>query len=287
MFFLTSGESKFYIGLDDDLMKIFAGDTITKVYNTLGADENMPIESRILTRAVESAQKKVEGRNFSIRKNVLKYDDVMNVQREIIYRERRQVLDGENVSDSIKNMITSVADETVNMYIDNDKNSVNVESLDTEIKNTFAIEMLDYIKENEEEPEKISEQLQKLALDKYQEKEEEIGSEDLRELERVVLLKVVDEKWMDHIDNMDELKNGIGLRAYGQQDPVVKYRTEGGDMFDEMNADIKADVTKIMMNIRKQGELKRHETVRIFRDFSIGKCNSSGYEFLVQQRIGM
>ena len=233
------GESKFYIGLDDDLMKIFAGDTITKVYNTLGADENMPIESRILTRAVESAQKKVEGRNFSIRKNVLKYDDVMNVQREIIYRERRQVLDGENVSDSIKNMITSVADETVNMYIDNDKNSVNVESLDTEIKNTFAIEMLDYIKENEEEPEKISEQLQKLALDKYQEKEEEIGSEDLRELERVVLLKVVDEKWMDHIDNMDELKNGIGLRAYGQQDPVVKYRTEGGDMFDEMNADIK------------------------------------------------
>ena len=216
------GESKFYIGLDDDLMKIFAGDTITKVYNTLGADENMPIESRILTRAVESAQKKVEGRNFSIRKNVLKYDDVMNVQREIVYRERRQVLDGENVSDSIKNMITSVADETVNMYIDNDKNSVNVESLDTEIKNTFAIEMLDYIKENEEEPEKISEQLQKLALDKYQEKEEEIGSEDLRELERVVLLKVVDEKWMDHIDNMDELKNGIGLRAYGQQDPVVK-----------------------------------------------------------------
>ena len=111
------------------------------------------------------------------------------------------------------------------MYIDNYKNSVNVESLDTEIKNTFAIEMLDYIKENEEEPEKISEQLQKLALDKYQEKEEEIGSEDLRELERVVLLKVVDEKWMDHIDNMDELKNGIGLRAYGQQDHVVKYRT--------------------------------------------------------------
>ena len=170
-----AGESRFYIGLDDDLMKIFGGDTITKVYNTLGADENMPIESRILTKAVESAQKKVEGRNFSIRKNVLKYDDVMNVQREIIYRQRRQVLDGENVSDSIKNMITSVADETVNMYIDNDKNSVNVESLDTEIKNTFAIEMLDYIKENEEEPEKISEQLQKLALDKYQEKEEEIG----------------------------------------------------------------------------------------------------------------
>ena len=257
------GESKFYIGLDDDLMKIFAGDTITRVYNTLGADEDMPIEARILTKAVENAQKKVEGRNFAIRKNVLKYDDVMNVQREIIYKERRQVLDGENISDSIESMMMQVADETVNMFVEGEDNSLNVGSLDTEIKNTFGIEMTDYIKENKEEPEKISEELQKRAIAKYKEKEEEIGSDDLRELERVVLLKVVDEKWMDHIDNMDELKNGIGLRAYGQQDPVVKYRTEGGDMFDEMNADIKVDVTKILMNIRKQGQLKRHETARI------------------------
>ena len=257
------GESKFYIGLDDDLMKIFAGDTITRVYNTLGADEDMPIESRILTKAVENAQKKVEGRNFAIRKNVLKYDDVMNVQREIIYKERRQVLDGENISDSIESMMMQVADETVNMFVEGEENSLNVGSLDTEIKNTFGIEMTDYIKENKEEPEKISEELQTRAIAKYKEKEEEIGSDDLRELERVVLLKVVDEKWMDHIDNMDELKNGIGLRAYGQQDPVVKYRTEGGDMFDEMNADIKVDVTKILMNIRKQGQLKRHETARI------------------------
>ena len=256
------GESKFYIGLDDDLMKIFAGDTITKVYNTLGADEDLPIESRLLTRAVESAQKKVEGRNFAIRKNVLKYDDVMNVQREIIYRERRQVLDGENISDSIENMFVEVADETVNTFIEED-GTVSVESLDTEIKNLFGIDMLEEIKQNAQEPETISEKLQEKALAKYKEKEEEIGSDDLRELERVVLLKVVDEKWMDHIDNMDELKNGIGLRAYGQQDPVVKYRTEGGDMFDQMNADIKVDVTKILMNIRKQGELKRHETARI------------------------
>ena len=257
------GESKFYIGLDDDLMKIFAGDTITKIYNTLGADEDLPIEARILTRAVESAQRKVEGRNFAIRKNVLKYDDVMNVQREIIYRQRRQVLDGENVSDSIQDMITSVADETVMTFVEGEDGTVNVESLDTEIKNIFGMDMSEFIKENREEPEKISEELQEKAIAKYKEKEEEIGSDDLRELERVVLLKVVDEKWMDHIDNMDELKNGIGLRAYGQQDPVVKYRTEGGDMFDEMNADIKVDVTKILMNIRKQGELKRHETARI------------------------
>ncbi|MBR3002135.1 MAG: preprotein translocase subunit SecA [Clostridia bacterium] len=257
------GESKFYIGLDDDLMKIFAGDTITKVYNTLGADEDMPIESRILTKAVENAQKKVEGRNFAIRKNVLKYDDVMNVQREIIYSQRRQVLDGENISDSIENMILSVADETVNTFVEGENNTVNVESLDTEVKNTFGIEMTDFIKANKENPEKISQELQDKAMARYKEKEEMIGNDDLRELERVVLLKVVDEKWMDHIDNMDELKNGIGLRAYGQQDPVVKYRTEGGDMFDEMNADIKVDVTKILMNIRKQGELKRHETAKI------------------------
>ena len=260
------GESKFYIGLDDDLMKIFAGDTITRVYNTLGADEDMPIEARILTKAVENAQKKVEGRNFAIRKNVLKYDDVMNVQREIIYGQRRRVLDGEDVTESIKDMMLSVADETVMMFVEDEENTLNVESLDTEIKNIFGIDMFDFIKANKEDPQKISEELQNRTIAKYAEKEKEVGSKDLRELERVVLLKVVDEKWMDHIDNMDELKNGIGLRAYGQQDPVVKYRTEGGDMFDEMNADIKVDVTKILMNIRKEGELKRQQTVKITKE---------------------
>ncbi|MBO6233162.1 MAG: preprotein translocase subunit SecA [Clostridia bacterium] len=256
------GESKFYIALEDDMMKIYGGPKIAQIFDFMKVDENMPIDSKMITKQLESAQKKVEGRNFAIRKNVLKYDDVMNVQREIIYRERRQVLDGENISDSIQNMFTEVAENTVNTFIEED-GSVGVESLDTEIKNIFGIDMLDTIKTNVEEPEKISEELQEKALAKYKEKETEIGSDDLRELERVVLLKVVDEKWMDHIDNMDELKNGIGLRAYGQQDPVVKYRTEGGDMFDEMNADIKVDVTKILMNIRKQGTLKRHETARI------------------------
>ncbi|MBR0490562.1 MAG: preprotein translocase subunit SecA [Clostridia bacterium] len=259
------GESKFYIALEDDMMKIYGGPKIAQIFDFMKVDENMPIDSKMITKQLESAQKKVEGRNFAIRKNVLKYDDVMNVQREIIYRERRQVLDGENISDSIQNMFTEVADSTVNTFVEND-GTVSVESLDTEIKNIFGIDMLDTIKANVEEPEKISEELQEKALAKYKEKEEEIGSDDLRELERVVLLKVVDEKWMDHIDNMDELKNGIGLRAYGQQDPVVKYRTEGGDMFDEMNADIKVDVTKILMNVRKQGTLKRHETARITKE---------------------
>ena len=258
------GESKFYIGLDDDLMKIFGGNAITKVYNTLGADENMPIEAKMISKAVENAQKKVEGRNFSIRKNVLKYDDVMNVQREIIYRQRRQVLDGENMSENISNMINSVAEEIVGMYVEGEEgNSLNIESLNTEILNTFGIDMLDFLKEHKKDINAVTEELEKQAHSKYEEKEQEIGSEQMRELERVVLLKVVDEKWMNHIDSMDELKNGIGLRAYGQQDPVVKYRMEGMDMFEEMTANIKVDVVKILMNIRKQGEVRRQETAKI------------------------
>ena len=257
------GESKFYIGLDDDLMKIFGGDMITKVYNTLGADENMPIDSKMISNAVENAQKKVEGRNFSIRKNVLKYDDVMNAQREIIYKQRRQVLDGENIHDSIINMIEFVSDVIPSMYVEGESEEINIESLNAEITNIFGIDMLDYIKENKTNSNAISEELKKRALDIYNKKEEEISSEQMRELERVVMLKVVDEKWMNHIDSMDELKNGIGLRAYGQKDPVVQYRLEGFDMFDEMVNDIKFDVTKILMHIRQQGEAKRQETVKI------------------------
>ena len=257
------GESRFYIGLDDDLMKIFGGDVITKVYNTLGADENMPIESKIISNAVENAQKKVESRNFTIRKNVLKYDDVMNAQREIIYKQRRQVLDGENIHDNIISMIEFVADELPGIYVEHESNKVNVESLNNDIMNIFGLDMQDFVKEHQESSEEISEELKKKALESYKEKEEEITSEQMRELERVVMLKVVDEKWMNHIDSMDELKNGIGLRAYGQKDPVVQYRLEGFDMFDEMVNDIKVDVTKILMHVRAGGEAKRQETVKI------------------------
>ena len=259
------GESKFYIGLDDDLMKIFGGDAITRVYNTLGADENMPIQSRMISKAVENAQKKVEGRNFSIRKNVLKYDDVMNVQREIIYNQRREVLDGKDIHENIVNMITTIAEETVSTYIEGeDGKAVNAESLNTEISNIFGIDMAEFINTHEKDSNAIIEELEKQATEKYQAKEEEITSEKMRELERVVMLKVVDEKWMNHIDSMDELKNGIGLRAYGQQDPVVKYRTEGMDMFEEMVTNIKLDVVKILMNIRKQnGDVKRQEAAKI------------------------
>ncbi len=257
------GESRFYIGLDDDLMKIFGGDMITKVYNTLGADENMPIESKMISNAVENAQKKVESRNFTIRKNVLKYDDVMNAQREIIYKQRREVLDGENIHDSIINMVEFVAESLPGVYVEPETNKVNVESLTNEIFNIFGFDMTVFVKEHNEDANAIAEELKKKALEEYSKKEEEITSEQMRELERVVMLKVVDEKWMNHIDSMDELKNGIGLRAYGQKDPVVQYRLEGFDMFDEMVNDIKVDVTKILMHIRQAESARRTETVKI------------------------
>ena len=256
------GESKFYIGLDDDLMKIFGGEMITKVYNTIGMDENVPIENKIISNAVESAQKRVEGRNFSIRKNVLKYDDVMNAQREIIYKQRRQVLDGENINQNILNMIKSLAEEVVMQQFAGEK-EVNEEALNTNIKNIFGLDISDFVKENSKDQNAIVENLQETALAEYAKKEEEIGSAQLRELERIVMLKVVDQKWMDHIDSMDELKDGIGLRAYGQQDPVVKYRIEGMDMFDEMILDIKHDVVQLLMNLRKNEEVKREEAAKI------------------------
>ena len=187
----------------------------------------------------------------------------MNAQREIIYKQRRQVLDGENIHDSIVNMIEFVADNLPSMYVEGESGELNIESLNTEILNVFGIDMLKDIKENKNNIDKISEILKNKAAEIYKQKEEEITSDKMRELERVVMLKVVDEKWMNHIDSMDELKNGIGLRAYGQKDPVVQYRLEGFDMFDEMINDIKFDVTKILMHIREQANNQRQETVKI------------------------
>ncbi len=255
------GESRFYIGLDDDLMKIFGGDAVTKVFNVLGADENIPIESKMITKSVETAQKRVEGRNFSIRKNVLNYDDVMNVQREIIYKQRREVLDGEDLKDKVLNMIDTVAEDIVNMYFADE--TVNKEALMQDITVTFGIDKIHSLKEEEPKQAEVINELKETAHELYAQKEADFGSEALRELERVVTLKIVDEKWMDHIDNMDELKNGIGLRAYGQKDPVVQYRIEGFDMFDEMVASIKVDVVKFLLNARKREGVQRQETTKI------------------------
>ena len=260
------GESKFYIGLDDNLMKIFGGDRVTKVYSALNVDENMPIEVRMISKAVENAQKKVEGRNFSIRKNVLKYDDVMNVQREEIYSQRKQVLDGMDLSSVISNYIDWVARATVETYHESDekgKLTLNIEALSNEIVSTFGINMLDELKDKSEDVEAIISSLQEKAHEKYAEKEKEIEAEQLREIERIVMLKVVDQKWMDHIDNMDELRKGIGLQGWGQKDPVVQYRIVGTEMFDEMIEAIKVDVVKLLMNLRQQKDLRRSETAKI------------------------
>ena len=284
------GESKFYIGLDDDLMKIFGGDMITNVYNTLGADENMPIQSKMLSKAVENAQKKVEGRNFTIRKNVLQYDDVMNTQREIIYKQRREVLDGENLKSSIEKIIDTVANKLVSAYTT--ENGINKEPFMQDVVTTFGITILNSLgmednnnlEQNQSgtteekasstkanktskmsiKPEEVTKELTEKAHQKYAQKEQEFGENVLRELERVVMLKIVDERWMDHIDAMDELKDGIGLRAYGQKDPVVQYRIEGFDMFDQMIEDIQLNVVKVLMNARKrEGAPTRHESVKI------------------------
>lgn len=255
------GESRFYISLDDDLMKIFGGSIITKVYNKIGVSDDMPIESRILTKTVESSQKKVEGRNFSIRKNVLQYDDVMNKQRVIIYKQRREVLDGESLSTEIGNMIDAVVNTIVPQYITEE--SKDIEGLKKEIFTEFGIESLDILKQEKFEAEDVIKELSEKAHNIYNTKSEKFG-ESMRELERVITLKIVDEKWMEHIDNMDELKNGVGLRAYAQKDPVVVYRMEGFDMFDEMIYAIQYDVVKLLMHVTERDEgAQRQQTSEI------------------------
>ena len=252
------GESRFYIALDDDLMKIFGGDMITNLYNTLNADEDMPIAASFLSRAVETAQKKVEGQHFSIRKRVLQYDDVMNIQREIIYKQRREVLDGKDLQESIHNMIEYAVSYVVSKHAGEE---LNKEALLVEARNTLNINRIDSI--NSGDIAKIQEELEEKVFELYAAKEKEFTPEHLREIERVVLLKVVDQKWMNHIDAMDELKNGIGLRAYGQKNPVDQYRIEGSDMFDEMVADIKLDVAKILLHIEKAENVERKSNIRI------------------------
>ena len=254
------GESRFYIALDDNLMKIFGGDMITSVYNALKADENMPIEMGLLSKTVENAQRRVEGKHFSIRKNVLQYDDVMNTQREIIYKQRREVLDGENLKDRIIKMMSSVIEEIVNTH--HTELAVNQESLIAELKSILNVDLKPEELERET-AESLIEKLDNIVKERYEAKEKEIGEEQLREIERIVMLKIVDQKWMDHIDSMDELKDGIGLRAYGQKDPVALYKIEGFDMFEQMVSDIKTDVVKILLHLEKVEKIERVQTAKI------------------------
>ena len=217
----------------------------------------MPIEMGMISKAVENAQKRVEGRHFSIRKHVLQYDDVMNTQREIIYKQRKEVLDGENLKDQIQKMMHSVVEEVVTTH--ETEEGVDKEGLRTEAKAILNIELED-INNN---PQELIEEISNKVIESYDAKEKEIGEKELRELERVVMLKVVDQKWMDHIDSMDELKDGIGLRAYGQKDPVALYKIEGFDMFEQMTNDIKIDVVKILTHIKGIQNTERKQTVKI------------------------
>ena len=246
------GESRFYLALEDDLLRLFGGDRITKLMDNLNVDEDMPLETKMLSSVIESAQKRVEGRNFSIRKNVLNYDDVMNAQREEIYSERDKVLAGEDIKDQIISMLTESIDNNTAIFLGetDDHSEWNMTGLRnhylgwmiTPADLTFTPEQLQKMSRQD-----ISDKLKAIALKKYNDKEARLGSEDMRRLERLVLLRVVDTKWMNHIDAMDELRKGIGLRSYAQRNPVVEYRIEGYNMFDEMVASIREDTAHLML----------------------------------------
>lgn len=251
------GESCFFLSVEDDLMRIFAGDRLENMMKTLNVEETMPIESKMLTKIIESSQKKVEGNNFSIRKNVLNYDDVMNTQREIIYKQRSEVLDGEDIHESISKMIEDLINSTVNTYLadEDERSDWNMVGLkDFFLGWLIGQEDLTF---TEEELASVTKQdiitaLNTKATEIYQAKEEEYGTDVMRELERVILLKVVDTKWMAHIDDMEELKKGISLRSYGQKNPVIEYRYEGFEMFDAMVESIREDTIRMLLTVKLQ-----------------------------------
>lgn len=259
------GESRFYLSLEDDLMRIFGGEKLQAMMNTLNIDEDTPIEAKMVSKQIESAQAKVEGRNFSIRKNVLRYDDVMNRQREIIYSQRDKVLDGENIRDNILKMIDDSIASNVDLYLGaEDKDNWNFEGLRTNYINlltteddfNYSVEDLDTVDKQD-----IIDELTNRAHTLYEKREAEFGDKVARELDRVVMLRVVDTLWMDHIDAMEELKQGIGLRSFGQKDPAVAYTIEGFDMFDEMIAQIKEDTARqiLTVQVRTKEEPKREQ----------------------------
>ena len=263
------GMSRFFLSLEDDLMRLFGGERINSLMEALGIDEDTPIENKMLTNSIESAQRKVEERNFGIRRDVLQYDDVMNRQREIIYSQRDKVLDGESVRDAIIGMIKESIESNVKRYTADGEDHSNWNL--TGLRDYYAgwltkDEDFRYTAQEQEdiEPGDIIALLTDRAMEIYDGKEQQYGDQLMRELERVVLLKTVDRYWMDHIDNMDELRKGIHLRAYGQKDPVVMYRIEGFDMFDQMIAAIREDTSHLMLTvqIRTQEEPKREQVAK-------------------------
>ena len=253
------GESRFYLSLEDDIMRLFGSERVMGMMEKLGVDEDTPIEQKMLTNAIESAQKQVESKNFQQRKSVLEYDDVMNTQREVIYKQRRQVLDGEDMKASMENMIRTTIHNAIHGRMGELKH-MDAESFREALAPFRGVFLLpDELKLTDEELQKYSAEdlcalVEERAFDVYQKKEQALGSPLMREVERVMMLRVVDEYWMDHLDNMTELRQGIGLRAYGQEDPVVAYKREGYEMFEEMIAAIQEETVRRVFIVRIQAK---------------------------------
>ena len=260
------GATRFYLSLEDDLMRLFGGERIYNMMDSIGLDEHTPIENKMLSNAIENAQSKVEGRNFATRKRVLEYDDVMNKQRETIYKQRASVLNGESLKDTILKMTESTISDAVDLFLADDENKEdwNLKGLKVHFGGWLCSEE-DFVYDGRQLDDvskaDIRDTLIRRAKERYEQREAELGSDLMRELERVVLLRNVDTKWMDHIDAMDELKRGISLQAYAQRDPVVEYRMVGSDMFDEMVQSIKEDTVKMMLTVRVSREAPRREQV--------------------------
>ena len=261
------GESRFYISLEDDLMRLFGSERLMDVFNTLGVEDGEQIEHKMLSNAIEKAQKKIENNNFGIRKNLLEYDQVMNEQREIIYEERRQVLDGENMRDPIYHMITDYVENTVDRCVsaDQDSEEWDLTELEVSLKNTIpslALPTKEDISGMQQK--ELKHLLKERAVKAYEAKEAEFPEpEHLRELERVVLLKVIDAKWMDHIDDMDQLRQGIGLQAYGQRDPLVEYKMLGYEMFGEMTNSITETTVRTLFHVRVEQKAEREQVAKV------------------------
>ncbi|MBO5797813.1 MAG: SEC-C domain-containing protein, partial [Clostridia bacterium] len=262
------GESRFYLSMEDDLMRLFGGERMYAMMEMLRVDENTPIENKMLTHAIENAQQRVEERNFGIRRDVLQYDDVMNRQREIIYGQRDKVLDGEDLGESVVGMIRESIEQNVALYTTGEEREEwNLGGL-REYYLGWLTKEEDFRYTAQEledlERESLTELITDRAMEMYNAKEAQYGEKIMRELERVVLLRTVDRYWMDHIDNMDELRRGIHLRSYAQKDPVVAYRLEGFDMFDQMVASIREDTARatLLAQIRTQEEPKRVQVAK-------------------------
>ena len=260
------GESKFYISLEDDLMRLFGSERLISMFNTLGIPEGQEIEHKALTNAIESAQKKIESNNYGIRKNLLEYDRVMSEQREIIYEERLRVLNGESMRDVIYKMITDITENCVDICINDDADisDWDFNELNTLLIPTIPLQPLTPERVKKPKKNSLKQQLKEEAVKLYEAKEAEFPEpEAIRELERVVLLKVIDRKWMDHIDDMEQLRQGVGLQAYGQRDPLVEYKMSGYEMFDEMTQNIREETVRLLFHIRIEQKVEREQVAKV------------------------